>query len=54
MAGLVVAGERERERAFLGIIHNGGSRAEPADSASPRYDLLDRVTAYMAKTFPGL
>ena len=37
MAGLVVAGERERERAFLGIIHNGGSRAEPADSASPYY-----------------
>ncbi len=39
--------ERERERALLGIIHNGGSRAAPrTDSASPHYGQLDRVTAY--------
>jgi hypothetical protein len=53
--GRPVAGQLERERALLGIIHNGGlGRSLRTESASPRYGMLDRVTAYMAKTFPGL
>ena len=40
---------REMEREFHGL-----GRRPRTDSASPRYGLLDRVTAYMVKTFRGL
>jgi hypothetical protein len=44
MRGCKKRDERERE-----------SFTSPrTDSASPRYGLLDRITAYMAKTFPAL
>ena len=50
-------GLRERERALLarGTIHNGGSRTAPAHGLRiTTLRSFDRVTAYMAKTFPGL
>ena len=48
--------KRERERKselYLELYIAGGlGRRLRTDSASPHYGLIDRVTAYMAKTFP--
>jgi hypothetical protein len=46
--------ERERELYWELFITGGLGRRPRTDSASPHYGLFDSVTAYMAKTFPGL